>query len=311
MRKWIAAIAVLALAAFTVFWLLTSPQQLSGTRFDALQAAVSQEPDLANGELVFWAGGCGSCHAEKGAKGDDKKMLGGGHRLDTPAGVFVTPNISPDPETGIGKWSVNEFANAMLNGVSPKGSHYYPSFPYSSYTRMNEKDIVDLFAYLKTLPSVEKPNEAHELNPLFALRRGVGLWKTVFLTDAPVTTVNTGDETLERGRYLVEGMGHCGECHSPRTAFGFGGMDTSRWLAGGPAPEGDGKIPNITPHDQALGGWSEDEIANYLESGFTPDFDSVGGSMVSVQENMAKLPAIDVAAIAAYLKSIQPVAPAN
>ena len=94
-------------------------------------------------------------------------------------------------------------------------------------------------------------------------------------------------------------------------AFGFGGMDTSRWLAGGPAPEGEGKIPNITPHEKALGGWSEDEIANYLETGFTPDFDSVGGSMVSVQENMARLPPIDIAAIAAYLKSIPPVAPAD
>ena len=125
----------LAVAAFAVFWLLTAPQQLSGQRFDALQAAVSDGPDLANGELVFWAGGCGSCHAEKGAKGEDKKLLGGGHRLDTPAGIFVTPNISPDAETGIGNWSLNEFANAMLNGVSPDGSHYYPSFPYTSYTQ--------------------------------------------------------------------------------------------------------------------------------------------------------------------------------
>lgn len=308
MKKWLVTALVLAVAGLVIFWFLTTPQQLSGKQFDALQSAISQETDLANGELVFWAGGCGSCHAEKGAKGEDKKRLGGGHVLDTPAGIFVTPNISPHAENGIGNWTVRQFANAMFNGVSPDGKHYYPSFPYASYTRMSARDAVDLFAYLKTLPAVDKPNQSHDLSPLFALRRGIGLWKLVFMDDEPVIALSAEDEALARGRYLVESIGHCGECHTPRTAFGFGGMDGSRWLAGGPSPEGKGRIPNITPHGTALGGWSEGDIASYLETGFTPEFDSVGGTMVSVQDNISKLPKIDIAAIAAYLKTIPPVA---
>jgi len=307
MKKLLATVLVLAVASIALFWWLTMPATLSDGQNAAL-AEAEMSPDLANGELVFWAGGCGSCHAKKGAKGEDKKLLGGGHELDTPAGVFVTPNISPDPEAGIGGWSLAEFANAMLNGVSPDGTHYYPSFPYASYARMTEKDVADLFAYLKTLTPVSQPNQRHDLSPLFALRRGIGLWKTAFVSGAPVVPVTEENVILERGRYLVESLGHCGECHTPRTVFGFGGMNTARWLAGGPAPEGEGRIPNITPHASALGGWSENDIAYYLESGFTPDFDSVGGTMVSVQDNVARLPAIDIAAIAAYLKAVPEVA---
>lgn len=289
----------LGAVAFVLFWILTMPANLT----EEQQAALG-DGDAIAGERLFWAGGCGSCHAEKGAKGDDKKKLGGGHVLDTPAGRFVTPNISPDPQFGIGAWSQAEFANAMLNGVSPDGSHYYPSFPYTSYARMTVPDVSDLWAYMKTLPVVDRQNEPHDLSLLFALRRGIGLWKLLFLSDEPVVKNVAEDSQLALGQYLVEGPGHCGECHTPRTFAGFGGSDTSRWLAGGPAPEGDGKIPNITPHSDGMGNWSMADIAYYLESGFTPDFDSVGGTMVSVQENMARLETTDRAAIAAYLKSI-------
>ena len=301
-RKLLAAALLLGVAALAVFWWLTAPAALSES-----QRASLTEGDAAAGEAVFWAGGCGSCHAEKSAKGDAKKLLGGGHRLDTPAGVFVTPNISPDSETGIGGWTLDQFANAMWNGVSPGGRHYYPSFPYASYVRMTGEDISNLFAYLQTLEPVSRASEPHELPLPLKLHRGIGLWKLAFLDATPVMTGIGEDETLLRGRYLVEGPGHCGECHTPRTAFGFGGMDKSRWLGGGAAPEGDGKIPNITPHDKGLGSWSAGDIASYLETGFTPEFDSVGGSMVSVQENMARLTKEDRAAIAAYLKAIPPV----
>ncbi|MGB7286086.1 MAG: cytochrome c [Salaquimonas sp.] len=300
MIKKLAAIAfILALAAFAVFWVLSTPANLSE---DQLAGLGKGDPEM--GEFVFWAGGCGSCHAVKGAKGEDKKILGGGHVLDTPAGKFITPNISPDPETGIGNWSEAEFANAMLNGVSPNGSHYYPSFPYTSYAKMKPEDVSHLWAYMNTLPIIERANEPHQLSIFFQLRRGIGLWKLVFLSSDPVIKNLPDDPQIKFGQYLVEGAGHCGECHTPRVAFGFGGYDKSRWLAGGPAPEGDGKIPNITAHEKALGGWSAGDIAYYLESGFTPDFDSVGGAMVSVQENMTKLPAADREAIAAYLKAI-------
>jgi mono/diheme cytochrome c family protein len=304
MKKRIAVpLALLALVAAILFWLLTIPERL-----DPALLADIESGDAAKGEQVFWAGGCGSCHAEKSAKGENKKLLGGGHRLDTPAGVFVTPNISPDAETGIGAWSGSDFANAMMRGVSPEGSHYYPSFPYTSYAKMQIGDVADLWAYMKTLPAVSRVDEPHELALPFKLRRGTGLWKRLFLSAAPVVKMENPDRVVARGQYLVESMGHCGECHTQRSLFGFGGPDHAKWLAGGPAPEGNGKIPNITSDPKALGSWSTADIASYLESGFTPDFDSVGGSMVSVQENMSKLTAADRDAIAAYLKAIPPVA---
>lgn len=302
MKKLLAIALFLGAMAFVVFWLLTSPAKLSETQLAGLGNG-----DALKGEAVFWAGGCGSCHAEKGAKGEDKKLLGGGHKLDTPAGIFITPNISPDEKSGIGNWSEAEFANAMLNGVSPKGSHYYPSFPYTSYIKMRSEDISNLWAYMKTLPPVSRSNEPHQLSIFFKIRRGIGLWKLAFLSENAVVEDLPDDPKVKRGQYLVEGAGHCGECHTPRVAFGFGGYNKGKWLAGGPSPEGVGKIPNITPHETALGGWNENDIAYYLETGFTPDFDSVGGTMVSVQENMAKLSAEDREAIAAYLKAISPV----
>jgi len=130
----------------------------------------------------------------------------------------------------------------------------------------------------------------------------MGGWKLLFKTDARIADIDTTDPVLARGQYLVEGPGHCAECHTPRNLVG--GMNMSKWLAGGPNPDGPGRIPNITPH--ALK-WSAADIAEYLNSGFTPDFDTVGGSMVAVQENMAKLSATDRMAIALYLKAIAPI----
>jgi mono/diheme cytochrome c family protein len=258
--------------------------------------------DAARGERIFWAGGCASCHAAKGAEGESLKQLGGGLALATPFGTFHAPNISPDTATGIGKWTGADFANAMMKGVSPSGSHYYPAFPYTSYARMQMADVADLWAYLKTLPPVAHENIAHELPLPFRLRRGLGLWKHLFLSGEPVVALASADEKLALGRYLVEGPGHCGECHTPRNLIG--GPEKSRWLAGGPAPEGKGNIPNITPGGRNISNWSESDIAGYLETGFTPDYDAVGGSMVDVQENMARLRPEDRAAIAAYLKAI-------
>ncbi|MBP7002522.1 MAG: c-type cytochrome [Amaricoccus sp.] len=282
---------LLALVGGGAFWLLTRPERLELATLSALP-----EGDAGRGELVFWAGGCASCHAAEGAKDEEKLRLGGGRRLASDFGTFVAPNISSDPEDGIGAWTTADLANAMMRGVSPDGRHYYPAFPYTSYARMDPADIADLRAYLATLPAVQGRAPGHELAFPFTLRRGVGLWKLAFLSDAPVIAVDEADPRLVRGRYLVEGPGHCGECHTPRNLAG--GLEKSRWLAGAPNPEGKGRIPNITP-----GGldWSPGDIAYYLETGFTPEFDSVGGSMVAVQQNMAMLPAPDREAIAAYL----------
>jgi mono/diheme cytochrome c family protein len=263
------------------------------------------EGDAVRGEAVFWAGGCESCHAAKGAKGDDRLKLGGGQVLATPFGDFVVPNISSDPGDGIGDWTDADFANAMTRGLSPEGRHYYPAFPYASYARMTPQDIADLRAFLATLPAVAGRAPGHDLTFPYSFRRGLGLWKLGFLSDAPAVAVDTADPAVARGQYLVEGPGHCGECHTPRNFAGA--VDTTRWLGGAPAAEGEGRVPNITPGGD-LGGWSAGDIEYYLETGFTPDFDTVGGAMVAVQENMAMLEAGDRAAIAAYLKAVPAVA---
>lgn len=281
------------------FWWLSEPV-VSVEDSDA--ALLAQNIDLAEGEKVFWASGCASCHAKENATGDEKLLLGGGHRLETPFGTFVTPNISPHGQTGIGSWTIAEFQNAMKDGVSPDGKHYYPSFPYTSYVLVSDAEIANLFAFMKTLPEVDRANEAHELGVLFSWRRPLGIWKRLFAQDHWTVAVDQQNRVLIRGQRLVEGLGHCGECHTPRNVLG--GLDRSRWLAGGPAPEGEGMIPNITPGSKSIGNWSQGDIAYYLESGFTPDYDTVGGTMVSVQENMAKLPKEDLEAIAAYLKAI-------
>ena len=298
-KRLAAAIAALAIVAAGLFWLLTLPRPLAAT------ALPDHTGDPVNGQRMFWAGGCASCHAAPKAKGDDKLRLAGGLALNTPFGIFRVPNISPDSQTGIGGWSALDLVNAMQRGVAPDGHHYYPAFPYASYARMRATDIIDLKAFLDTLPAVRNAVAGHELGFPFNIRRGLGLWKLVYLGDAPVAELagpNAVDGLAERGRYLVEGPGHCGECHTPRDVAG--GIKPAAWLSGAPNPEGKGVIPNITPHGEGLDAWPAKDIAYYLESGFTPEFDSVGGAMVAVQENMARLTADDRAAIAAYLKAV-------
>ncbi len=280
----------------TAFFLLTAPDPLAAADLPQHVA------DVANGERLFNAGGCSSCHAAPGAKGDDQLRLGGGRELVTDFGTFRVPNISPDPASGIGGWSDLDFANAMVRGLGPSGEHLYPAFPYTSYARMPLADVLDLHAYMKTLPAVEGAAAGHDLPFPFSIRRGLGLWKRLHLDPAPVVAVAEDDPVLLRGRYLVEGPGHCGECHTPRDATG--GMRLDRWLAGAPNPDGEGRIPDITPGPEGIGDWSVEDIAYSLETGFTPEFDSFGGSMVAVQEHLALLPAEDREAIAAYLKAV-------
>jgi mono/diheme cytochrome c family protein len=275
------------LGAVLLFWFLTRPVLLSPGDLP------EHEADPVNGELIFYAGGCLSCHGDG---------LGGGLEMESDFGTFRVPNISPDPVSGIGDWTTLEFVNAMMRGVSPAGSHYYPAFPYTSYTRMRARDVIDLKAYIDSLAPVSHSVAAHELHFPWNLRRGIGLWKKWYFRQRAIIDVNSDDPSFARGRYLVEGPGHCAECHTPRDRFG--GLIISQWLAGGPSSDGEGKVPNITPHADGLKSWTKADIAYFLESGFLPDFDMVGGSMVDVQENMAHLPGSDREAIAVYLKTI-------
>lgn len=294
-----AAISLTALAVLGAgaFYVVTAPDPLPETHWADLGS-----PDLANGEQVFWAGGCASCHSAPGAKDDARLVLSGGAALKSPFGTFHSPNISPDETAGIGGWTLAEFGNAMKRGVGRRGEHLYPAFPYGSYARLTDKDINDLWGFMQTLPKSGNVAPAHDLPFPFNIRTVLGGWKFLYFSDEPRVELGNADDKLKRGQYLAEGPGHCGECHTPRSTLG--GFLEGQWLAGAANPEGEGRIPDITPGSKSVGSWGESDIVNYLETGFTPDYDSVGGTMVEVQKNMAKLPAEDRAAIAAYLKAI-------
>ncbi|HEY4193716.1 MAG TPA: cytochrome c [Mesorhizobium sp.] len=300
LKKLAGTALVVACGAALGGWFLSAPSTL-----DAQTLAQLGPGDAAKGRRIFYAGGCSSCHARPDAKGDARLELPGGMELKTAFGTFVPPNISQDKADGIGDWSVQDLANAMLKGVSPSGEHLYPAFPYASYARMKPSDIGDLYAFLKTLPAIAGKAPANSLHFPFNIRRGIGLWKRLYLGSDPVVPFPDGtSQQVLAGRYLVEGPGHCGECHTPRDLAG--GTNKGAWLAGAVAAEGEGIVPNITSGEGGIGEWSAADIANYLETGFTPDFDTVGGAMVDVQANIAELTPQDRAAIAAYLKAIPP-----
>ena len=283
---------ILIAAAAAAAWIVTAPRRIP----PEVAAAVSEPGDPAAGKIVFYFAGCESCHMSPGQT--DPFRLGGAMELKTPFGAFYPPNISPDPKDGIGSWSAAEFADAIMAGVSRNGAHLYPALPYTSYARMSEKDVRDLYAFLRTTPPVPGRAPPNKLPFPFSIRRAIGFWKLLYMPKIDPPAVDpTGEEAL--GRYLVEGPGHCAECHSPR---GFlGGIIASRRLTGGPLPDGKGKAPDITA--KGLKNWSESDISDALSTGFTPSGDVLGSAMAAVVRNLSQAPDADLAAIAHYLKS--------
>ena len=287
--RWLVGLGVMAVA---VLWFAARPAPLSQADVAGLTG------DVIKGEAVFWASGCASCHMAEGAKGAAELVLVGGQRFPSDFGTFIAPNISQDPDQGIGGWSLLDMANAITRGVSPEGTHYYPALPYASYAKMKLQDVADLHAFLQTLSADATPSLPHEIAFPFSLRQTIGVWKLLYLNQNWALPGSL-TPTAERGRYIAEAMAHCGECHTSRTMLG--GMDTSRWLGGAPNPSGQGRIPNITP---AKLGWTASDIVQYLTTGFTPEYDSVGGHMAHVVENMARLPESDRLAVAEYVLAV-------
>jgi mono/diheme cytochrome c family protein len=291
-KKLIVLAAVCVVLGVAAFWFLTMPQTVTASALGA------HTPDLANGKTIFQIGGCASCHAVP--KQENRTRLGGGLALNSPFGTFYVPNISPDPKDGIGAWTEAQFVTALTKGTSPEGEHYYPAFPYTSYHRMTFGDVRDLFAYLKTLPPVAGTVRDHDLPFPFNIRRTLGVWKLLFLDGAPFKPDPSQTAQWNRGAYLVNGPGHCGECHSPRNALG--GIEKGLRFTGGPAPDGQGGVPNITQFK--LKDWTVADIADTLDTGMTPDADRVGGSMVDVVRNTSQLSKADREAMAVYIKSL-------
>jgi mono/diheme cytochrome c family protein len=291
MRSIATALLLLAAVGLAVFYVLTVPSRLP---LDALKPRTT---DLANGETLFNIGGCASCHATP--KQDNRLRLGGGLELESPFGTFKVPNISSDAKVGIGAWTEEQFANAILKGVGRNNEHLYPSLPYTSYQRMSLNDVRDLFAFLKTVPPDASPSRPHVLPFPFNVRRLLGGWKLLFLDGKAFTPDPARDSLYNRGAYLVEGPGHCAECHSNRNLLGA--IKPSQRFAGG---EGEGWVPNITPHADGLAGWSVADFEFFLSTGLTPDGYSVSSSMTDVIRNTSKLTADDRRAVATYLVAL-------
>ncbi len=295
MKKLLYGFTGLVVLGAAGFWVLSAPTSVDVAAYDGLTG------DAKAGEQVFWAAGCASCHAAADATGDAMLVLSGGQAFPTAFGTFMAPNISPDPNEGIGGWTLVQFANAVTQGVDDEGNHLYPALPYAAYNKMVPQDVANLKAFMDTLPASAEPSKSHEVSFPFNIRRSLGIWKRMFVnTDWVIQGDLTPEQT--RGRYIAEAMAHCGECHTPRNALG--GLQTGKWLSGAVNPNGKGKTPNITPAKLT---WTQADIVEYLTSGFTPEFDSVGGHMAHVVENMARLPESDRQAVAAYLALVPPV----
>ena len=267
-------------------------------------AGAGENEAVKRGAYIFHAAGCKACHTDIKKKGPP---LAGGRAIGTPFGVFFGPNITPDPVTGIGEWSDGDFIRALRSGVSPDGDHYYPVFPYTSFTKMTDRDMLDLKAYIFSLPPVNKPNRPHEVNFPFGFRFLLGFWKMLHFTPGTFKPDPVKSAELNRGTYLAKALGHCAECHSPRTMTG--GLDLSKWMAGTvDGPDGE-TIPNVTPHKATgIGEWDLVDIELALETGIKPDGDVLGSLMGEViDETTSHLTPADRRAIALYLKSLAPI----
>jgi len=264
----------------------------------------SADPELERGRQVFYAtGGC-SCHTNYPGEGDEAPWLAGGRPLETPFGVFYSTNITSDPETGLGRWSDADFIRAMREGLSPEGQHYFPVFPYTSFTGLRDQDLIDLKAYLDSLPAIKRANRAPGAPFPFSWRATLAGWKWLNFDPQKIEEDKSRSAEWNRGNYLVHAAAHCGECHTPRTLTG--GLDRSMWLAGSrEGPEGE-LAANITPHEETgIGKWSGPDIVWYLEMGIKPDGDDTQGLMSEVIEHgYTNLPSSDLEAIATYLKSV-------
>lgn len=265
----------------------------------AFSPASAQDADvLTRGEYIFNLAGCEGCHTDKKNNGP---RLAGGRAFKTDFGAFYSPNITPDATTGIGAWTLDNFRTALRHGEAPDGSHYFPAFPYTSYTHMTDGDIADLWAYLGAQPAVARQNRPHDLRAPFGWRWLMRFWNWLYLDAGP-------KPEWGRGRYIAEALSHCHECHTPRNALG--GYTADMPFAGTQRnPEGIA-VPNITPDkDTGIGKWSRGDLELLFTIGMLPDGDFVGGVMAeSVTHATSKMTPDDRTALIEYLGALRPVA---
>jgi mono/diheme cytochrome c family protein len=262
--------------------------------------ALSDQAAIDRGQYIFDAGGCAGCHRDAKAGG---AAVAGGPAIETPFGTFYAPNITPDPDYGIGRWADRDFLRAMRDGIAQDGEHYYPAFPYTSYTGAADRDLLDLKAYLFAQPPIAQASRPHEVGFPFSIRPLLWFWKLFNFDSVRWQPDAAKSDRWNRGSYLVEALAHCRECHTPRNFLG--GLDVSRWFAGARLGNGKSLAPNLTPHEQGLARWSESDITLALDFGLSPDGETFGDEMGEVVRNTtSRLTAADRIAIAAYLKAL-------
>lgn len=256
---------------------------------------------LTRGEYVFKVSGCKHCHTS-----EDGDELAGGHALETPFGTFYTPNITPHKTAGIGAWSAKEFQQSLHLGIAPDGSHYFPAFPYTSYTRITEQDALAMYHYIQSLPVSGQVNRQHDLPWFLQWRLAAGVWKWLFFEAGDFQQQTSKSPQWNRGAYIAEAMGHCAECHTPRNIFG--GLNTDMQYAGNPKGPDDELVPNITSHKETgIGDWSHGALESFLKYGELPNGEYTAGSMDPVVLSLQNLTEDDLAALIAYLRSLPPI----
>lgn len=261
-------------------------------------------PSAERGAYVFAIAGCAHCHLDPA----NRQAIGaGGTALNTPFGVFYGPNITSHPERGIGRWTEAQFLRALRDGVRPDGAYYFPVFPYTAFTRMTDGDMRDLFAYVRSLPPIDRASTPHQVGFPFNIRLLQFFWRMLYFTRGPFGADPGRSAEVNRGAYLSEAMAHCQECHTPRNFLG--GLRASMAYAGTPDGPDGRPVPNITPDQPTgIGRWSAEDLATVLESGFTPEGDTLGRDMAPVVANgTSRLTGADRRAMVAYLRSLRPI----
>jgi mono/diheme cytochrome c family protein len=270
---------------------------------DVANADTPGTTSVEQGRYLVAAGNCASCHTQDGGE-----AFAGGLAFDTPFGKLYSTNITPDPQTGIGKWSEQEFARALREGVRPNGEHLYPAFPYTSFTLISDADSAAIFAYLKSLPPVKYTAPDNELRFPYNQRWLLGPWQALYFQERRFMPDEKQSSQWNRGAYLVQGLGHCGACHTPRNFLGAEQSDLA--MTGATYKDKvDGKVldwsaSNLTSAPSGLAAWSAEEIASYLKHGYSSRAGVFGAMNEVVLNSTRHLSEADIQAMAVYLKSL-------
>ncbi len=285
--QWLVLVVVVVGIGVAVFML----RPVNGPARDLTLAA-----DATHGAYLIRIGGCVSCHTDVAGGG---ATLAGGPALNTMFGTFFAPNITPHPEAGIGSWSLEQFSKALSDGEGPQG-HLYPIFPFDNYTRMSDQDLVDLYAGLKQIPADARVSPDHQLTFPFNIRLALAGWKNLFFRPERFAPDPAKSEQWNRGAYLATGPAHCVACHSPRNLFGA--IDAGKEFTGNPGGGPGGRAPALARAALETEGYDPALLIEALKTGFTPNFDVLGGAMGEVvRDSTSQWTDEDLQAVAAYL----------